>query len=86
MASLQFFNNPHPWPCLSGGFIIDKLTRRINIRAEYDIQCDILDDPITKKSLQVTADNHANQIDGLICEDGRWIQLQVGFHKEHDAV
>ena len=47
--------------------------RRLEITAQYDYECSLLDDVITRTSVQVTSDNHYVGLINTICDQGVYV-------------
>lgn len=56
--------------------IVDpQLVRRLNIKADYDVPCSLISDPITKSTVTSLANSHFAQIDGpTICGKGNLLR------------
>ena len=49
--------------------------RRLEITAQYDLRCSLLDDVITRTTVQVTSDSHSVGLINTICDQGVYVNL-----------
>lgn len=50
-----------------------QLIRRLNVKAEYDVPCNLLSDPVAKSTLNTLARTHFDSVNGpLICDKGEY--------------
>ena len=47
--------------------------RRLEITAQYDLRCSLLDDVITRTTVQVTSDSHSVGLINTICDQGVYV-------------
>lgn len=43
----------------------------MRIEAKYDVKCEKLSDTITRSTVQSLADTHLDQVDDIICVNGK---------------
>ena len=49
--------------------------RRLEITAQYDLRCSLLDDVITRTTIQVTSDSHSVGLINTICGQGVYVNF-----------
>ena len=49
--------------------------RRLEITAQYDLRCSLLDDVITRTTVQVTSDSHSVGLINTICDQGVYVNF-----------
>ena len=47
--------------------------RRLEITAQYDLKCSLLDDVITRTTVQVTSDSRSVGLINTICDQGLYV-------------
>ena len=47
--------------------------RRLEITAQYDLECSLLDDVITRTTVQVTSDSHSVGLINTMCDLGVYV-------------
>ena len=52
------------------GYLDGLVRRRLELSAQYDLKCSLLDDKITRTTIQVTADSHSADLIHIICNQG----------------
>ena len=52
------------------GYLDGLVRRRLELTAQYDLRCSLLDDKITRTTIQVTADSHSADLIHIICNQG----------------
>ena len=51
------------------------MQRRLEITAQYDLQCSLLDDKITRSTAQTIANSHSAGLINTICDQGLCVEF-----------